>query len=53
MDSSNKIVKKDFISSLINVMRNSEFRNFYDENCREPYTWSDIEVIIFYMKLAT
>lgn len=52
MDSSNKIVKKDFISSLINVMRNSEFRNFYDENCREPYTWSDIEVIIFYMKLV-
>lgn len=51
MKSDNKIVKKDFIASLITIMRNSEFRNFYDQNCAEPSTWSDIEVIIMYMKL--
>ena len=51
MKSDNKIVKKDFIASLISIMKNSEFRNFYDQNCGEPCTWSDIEVIILYMKL--
>ena len=52
MESNNKIVKKDFIASLINIMRNSEFRTFYENNCSEPCAWSDIEVIILYMKLV-
>ena len=48
---SNQLVETDFIQSLINIMRNSEFRNFYNKNCSEPSTWNDIEVIILYMKL--
>ena len=48
---SNKLVETDFIQSLIDIMRNFEFRNFYNKNCSEPCTWNDIEVIILYMKL--
>ena len=48
---SNELVETDFIQSLIDIMRNSEFRNFYNKNCSEPCTWNDIEVIILYMKL--
>jgi hypothetical protein len=48
---SNSLVEKDFIQSLIDVMRNPNFRNFYNQNCSEPCTWNDIEVIILYMKL--
>lgn len=48
---SRQLSKKDFIQELINVMNNADFKEFYNNYCSEPSTWSDIEAIILYMKL--
>lgn len=44
-----KILKKnDFFKDFTNLMRNSEFRNFYNQYFKD---WSDIQTMIFYMKM--
>ena len=44
-----KILKENkFFSNLTEIMKNSMFRNFYNEYFKD---WSDIQVMIFYMKL--
>ena len=48
-DKGAKILKENkFFSNLTEIMKNSMFRNFYNEYFKE---WSDIQVMIFYMKL--
>lgn len=44
-----KILKKnDFFQDFTSLMRNSEFRNFYNQYFKD---WSDIQTMIFYMKM--
>jgi hypothetical protein len=44
-----KILKKnDFFKDFTSLMRNSEFRNFYNQYFKD---WSDIQTMIFYMKM--
>ena len=44
-----KILKTNgFFQDLCNIMKNEEFRKFYDTYFND---WSEIQVIIFYMKL--
>lgn len=38
----------DFFKNLCSIMRNKEFKQFYDEYF---HSWNDIECMIFYMKL--
>ena len=39
-----------FFKDLCSLMRNKEFKRFYDEHF---HSWNDIECIVFYMKLYT
>jgi hypothetical protein len=44
-----KILKKnDFFRKLMNLMNSAEFNDFYDSYFKD---WSDIETIVFYIKL--
>ena len=44
-----KILKKnDFFRKLMNLMNSTEFNDFYDSYFKD---WSDIETIVFYIKL--
>ena len=44
-----KILKKNkFFSDLTKIMKNIPFREFYNEYFKD---WSDVQVMIFYMKL--
>ena len=44
-----KILKKiEFFQDFTRLMRNSEFRNFYNQYFKD---WSDIQTMIFYMKM--
>lgn len=44
-----KILKKnDFFRKLMNLMNTAEFNDFYDNYFKD---WSDIETIVFYIKL--
>jgi hypothetical protein len=44
-----KILKKNnFFQDFTSLMRNSEFRNFYNQYFKD---WSDIQTMIFYMKM--
>tara|TARA_Y100000389_G_scaffold204526_2_gene257707 strand:+ start:2464 stop:2820 length:357 start_codon:yes stop_codon:yes gene_type:complete len=47
--SGNKIYKNNiFFSDLCSLMKNNEFKNFYNQYFEN---WSDIQCMIFYMKL--
>tara|TARA_B110000285_G_scaffold234213_1_gene310380 strand:- start:1873 stop:2277 length:405 start_codon:yes stop_codon:yes gene_type:complete len=37
-----------FFKDLVTIMKNTEFKNFYDTYFRD---WSDIQTMIFYMKI--
>ena len=44
-----KILKKnDFFKDFTSLMRNTEFKNFYNQYFKD---WSDIQTMIFYMKI--
>jgi len=44
----NIIYKNDFFKKLLNLMNSDEFTDFYSSYFHD---WSDIETIIFYIKL--
>jgi hypothetical protein len=50
--SSGKKILKDnqFFKDFTNLMRNNEFKQFYQNYFKD---WSDIQTMIFYMKLYT
>ena len=49
VENGNKILKKNqFFQDFTSLMRNSEFRHFYENYFKD---WSDIQTMIFYMKI--
>ena len=49
IDKGRTLLKENpFFFDLVKIMKNTEFKTFYDEYFK---TWSDIQCMIFYMKL--